>query len=339
MAKKSLFRRVALLVVVLIGLAGIAGVAILKGSCVSEPVELFIPSGTPYSTVLDSLESAGVKKLGLIKMVGQYKELEKNIKPGHYVIGKGANAMGIVGLLKSGAQRPVKLVINNTRTLEQLASKLAGQIEADSASLYAHLTAPATAKKYGLTTEELIGIFVANTYEVWWTTTPEALTDRMNREWNNFWNESRTAKLQRTGLDKIDVVTLASIVYEETKNKGEMPKIAGVYMNRLRRGIPLQACPTAKYAVGDFSLRRILNKHIQFESPYNTYLNQGLPPGPICIPSIAAIDAVLNYTEHNYIFFCAKEDFSGTHNFATTNAEHSANARRYQEALNKRGIK
>lgn len=339
MAKKSFFSRAVLLLVVLLGAVGISGVVILKGSCVSEPVELFIHSGTPYSTVLESLEEAGVKKMGLIKMVGEYKDLERNIKPGHYVIGKGANAMGIVGLLKSGAQRPVKLVINNTRTLEQLAGKLSEQLAADSVTLYAHLSNSETAKKYGLKKEELVGIFVANTYEVWWTTSPEALTDRMNREWKAFWNESRTAKLQRTGLNKVEVVTLASIIYEETKNKGEMPKIAGVFINRLRRGIPLQACPTAKYAVGDFTLKRVLNKHIQHPSPYNTYINRGLPPGPICIPSIAAIDAVLNYTEHNYLFFCAKEDFSGTHNFASTNAEHSANARRYQEALNRRGIK
>jgi UPF0755 protein len=339
MAKKSFFRRTVVVLILLVGALGIAGISILKGSCVDEPVEIFIHKNTPYSALLDSLEQNGVKKMGLISLVGKYEELEHSIKPGHYVLGKGANAVGIVRLFKSGAQKPVKLVINNVRTLEQLAAKLSSQLEADSATLYAHLSNPETAKKYGLKREELIGIFLPNTYEVWWTATPEAITDRMNREWNNFWNESRTAKLKRIGLSKMEVVTLASIIYEETKNVTEMPKIAGVYVNRLRRGIPLQACPTAKYAVGDFTLRRVLNKHIQFESPYNTYLNKGLTPGPICIPSLATIDATLNYVEHNYLFFCAKEDFSGTHNFAATNAEHSANARRYQEALNKRGIK
>lgn len=339
MAKKSVLTRTVLIIIVLLGALGITGVAILKGSCVDEPVELFIHKNTTYSALLDSLESNGVKRIGLISMFGQYEELETNIKPGHYVLGKGANAIGIVRLLKSGAQKPVRLVLNNARTLEQLAAKLSVQIEADSATLITHLNNPETAKKYGLKKEELIGMFIPNTYEVWWTTSPEALTDRMNREWNAFWNESRTKKLERIKLDKMEVITLASIIYEETKNVAEMPKIAGVFVNRLRQGIPLQACPTAKYAVGDFTLRRILNKHIQFESPYNTYINKGLPPGPICIPSIATIDATLNFVEHKYIFFCAKEDFSGTHNFAATNAEHAANARRYQEALNKRGIK
>lgn len=339
MAKKSLFSRVAVLAVVLFGALGIAGVSILKGSCVSEPVELYIHAGTPYSALLDTLEAHGVKKLQLIDLFGKYEQLESNIKPGHYVLGKGANAIGIVRLIKSGAQKPVKLVINNTRTLDQLAAKLALQLEADSAAFYRHLTNPATAEKYGLKQEELIGMFIPNTYEVWWTASPESITERMSREWKAFWNEKRTAKLERIGLSKMKVITLASIVYEETKNVSEMSKIAGVFVNRLRRGIPLQACPTAKYAVGDFGLKRILNKHIQFESPYNTYINRGLPPGPICVPSIAAIDAVLNYTEHNYIYFCAKEDFSGTHNFAATLAEHNANANRYQAALNKRGIK
>lgn len=339
MAKKSLFSRIVPLLVVVVGTLGIIGIVTLKGSCVEEPVELFIHSDTSYDALLDTLESKGVRRMGLISLFGEYEELEEYIKPGHYVLGKGANAVGIVRLLKSGSQRPVKLVINNARTLEQLAAKLSLQLEVDSASLYAHLSNPATAKKYDLKQEELIGMFIPNTYEVWWTTSPEALTDRMSREWKAFWNESRTKKLERIGLSKMEVVTLASIIYEETKNVGEMPKIAGVFVNRLRRGIPLQACPTAKYAVGDFTLKRILNKHIQFESPYNTYINRGLPPGPICTPSIAAIDATLNYTQHNYIFFCAKEDFSGTHNFATTNAEHSANARRYQQALNSRGIK
>jgi UPF0755 protein len=185
----------------------------------------------------------------------------------------------------------------------------------------------------------VIGLFIPNTYEVWWNSTPEELTDRMASEWNKFWNESRTAKLNRTGLSKMEVITLASIIYEETKNVEEMPKIAGVFINRQRKGIPLQSCATAKYALGDFTLKRVLYEHTQVESPYNTYTNQGLPPGPICTPSISAIDAVLGYSDHKYLYFCAKEDFSGTHNFATTLSEHNANSKRYHAALKRAGIK
>ena len=247
--------------------------------------------------------------------------------------------MDVVNMLRSGAQKPVRLIFNNTRTLQDLAGRIAGQIEADSITLLTHLTAPETAKKYNLTQEEVIGLFIPNTYEVWWNISPEALTDRMAKEWKRFWNEERTKRLSRTKLSKMEVITLASIVYEETKNVGEMPKIAGVYINRLRRGMPLQACPTAKYAVGDFTIKRVLHKHTQVKSPYNTYLNKGLTPGPICTPSIAAIDAVLNYSDHSYLYFCAKEDFSGTHYFSKTLSEHNRYAARYTKALKKSGIR
>ncbi|MBQ1214350.1 MAG: endolytic transglycosylase MltG, partial [Tidjanibacter sp.] len=239
----------------------------------------------------------------------------------------------------AGAQKPVKLTFNNIRTLDQLAGRLAAQIEADSVAILAHLTNPATAAKYDLKPEQLIGIFIPNTYEVWWTLTPEALTDRMFKEYNSFWNDSRKAKLARTKLSEIEVVTLASIIYEETKVASEMPKIAGVYLNRMRRGIPLQACPTAKYALGDFSIKRVLHKHTQVKSPYNTYLNRGLTPGPICLPSITAIDAVLDFENHSYLYFCAKEDFSGRHYFSKTLSEHNRYAKRYAAALNKARIR
>jgi UPF0755 protein len=247
--------------------------------------------------------------------------------------------MGIVGTLRAGAQKPVKLTFNNIRTLDQLAGRLATQIEADSVTILAHLTNPATAAKYDLKPEQLIGIFIPNTYEVWWTLSPEALTDRMFKEYNAFWNDSRKAKLARTGLSEIEVITLASIIYEETKVASEMPKIAGVYLNRMRRGIPLQACPTAKYAIGDFSIKRVLHKHTQVKSPYNTYLNRGLTPGPICLPSITAIDAVLDFENHSYLYFCAKEDFSGRHYFSKSLSEHNRYAKRYAAALSKAGIR
>ena len=307
--------------------------------CTKAPAEITIPTGSTYSALIDTLKAHNIERLGVVNFVGKLKKLDRNPKAGHYIIPEGATPMEIVNMLRSGAQKPVRLTFNNIRTLEDLSGRIAEQIEADSTTLLAHLSSPATAQKYGVAKEEIIALFIPNTYEIWWNISPEGLTDRMAKEWERFWNKERTAKLARTRLSKMEVVTLASIVYEETKNVGEMPKIAGVYINRLRRVIPLQACPTAKYAVGDFTIKRVLHKHTQTPSPYNTYLHRGLTPGPICTPSIAAIDAVLNYAEHKYLYFCAKEDFSGRHNFSTTLSEHNRHARRYAEALRKAGIK
>lgn len=308
-------------------------------SCTNAPIEIVIPTGSDYSALLDTLSSAGVERIGVINTVGKLKKLDRNPKAGHYVLPKGATPMEVVNMLRSGAQKPVRLTFNNTRTLADLAGRIATQIEADSTTLLAHLSSPTTAQKYGIRKEEVIGLFIPNTYEVWWNISPEALTDRMAKEWEKFWNKERTSKLARTRLSKMEVITLASIVYEETKSVGEMPKIAGVYINRLRRGMPLQACPTAKYAIGDFTIKRVLHKHTQVKSPYNTYINRGLTPGPICTPSIAAIDAVLNYADHKYLYFCAKEDFSGTHHFSHTLTEHNRYAARYAEALKKARIR
>ncbi len=307
--------------------------------CTTAPTEIVIPTGSTYSALLDTLSTHNVERLGVVNFVGKLKKLDRNPKAGHYILPKGATPLSIVNMLRSGAQKPIRLTFNNIRTLEDLSGRLAEQVEADSLSLLGHLKEPATAAKYNIEPEEVIGLFIPNTYEIWWNTSPEALTDRMAKEWEKFWNKERTTKLSRTKLSRMEVITLASIVYEETKNVGEMPKIAGVYINRLRRGMPLQACPTAKYAVGDFSIKRVLHKHTQTPSPYNTYLHRGLPPGPICTPSIAAIDAVLNYADHNYLYFCAKEDFSGRHNFSTNLSQHNAYSRRYSEALRRAGIR
>ncbi len=339
MAKKRRSALKFLLTLIVLGVISLFGLRFVRSSCVPQTVEIFIPSGSSYHDILDSLGANGVEKVDFISLVGRLKGADKNVKPGHYVFYEGTNMVGVVNQLRSGAQTPVKVTFNNIRTVEQLSARLAEQIEADSAAIATHLADPATAEKYGLKSGEVIGLFIPNTYEVWWTSTPEELTDRMALEWEKFWNESRTEKLARTGLSKMEVITLASIIYEETKNVGEMPKIAGVFINRLRKGIPLQSCATAKYALGDFSLKRVLYEHTQVKSPYNTYINRGLPPGPICTPSIATIDAVLGYTDHKYLYFCAKEDFSGTHNFATTLSEHNANSKRYHAALKKAGIK
>ena len=194
-------------------------------------------------------------------------------------------------------------------------------------------------KELGFVKDSTIAMFIPNTYEVWWDITPERLLHRIKREYDHFWNEERTAKLKRCGLSKYEVMTLASIVYEEVKIPSEMRMIAGVYINRLRGGIALGACPTIKYAMGDFTLQRILHKHLKYRSPFNTYINRGLPPAPICVPSVAAIDAVLDYAEHKYLYFCARPELDGRHNFSRTLKEHNANSRNYSAAIKKLGVK
>ncbi len=242
-------------------------------------------------------------------------------------------------LLRNGTQEPVKLVIPNSRTMEMLASVLSQSLMVDSAEIASALTDSIYCATHGYTTATIPALFIPNTYEVYWDVSVDKLVERMERENNRFWTAERKAKAEAIGLTHEQVATLASIVDEETANNAEKPMIAGLYLNRLRIGMLLQADPTVKFAVGDFSLRRILNKHLLTDSPYNTYRVEGLPPGPIRIASIAGLDAVLNHVEHPYLYMCAKEDFSGTHNFARTLPEHYRNARRYIKALNARGIK
>jgi UPF0755 protein len=229
--------------------------------------------------------------------------------------------------------------MNNVKIPAQLAGKLAVQLEADSVELVNVFTDKALAKKMGFESPlTMFSIFLPNTYEFYWTVKPEEFVERMYKEYKNFWNGARDEKRKRTGLNRVEVATLASIVYEETRKVDEMPRVAGVYMNRLRTGMPLQADPTIKYAMQNFGLRRILKSYLKYDSPYNTYINKGLPPSPICMPSIQAIDAVLNFEKHDYLYFCARPTFDGYHNFAKSYSQHLANARAYQAELNKRKI-
>ncbi|MBP3331049.1 MAG: endolytic transglycosylase MltG [Tidjanibacter sp.] len=302
---------------------------------------IHIPSeGGSYAMLCDSLmEKEMAKTLTAFEWFANLRGFKNNIKAGRYELKEGMSINAVFNRIGSGSQSAVQLTFNNIRTLPQLAGRIGDQLEADSLSFLNYLLCDTVAEHYGFDAKNFIGMFIPNTYEVWWTTTPKAFTDRMKREYDNFWNEERQAKLKRTGLSRQQVITLAAIVDEETNATEEMPTIAGVYINRLRIGMPLQADPTVKFAVGDFTLRRVLIRHTKTDSPYNTYMHQGLPPGPICMPSVSAIDAVLNYSDHKYLYFCAKEDFSGRHNFARTLAEHNRNARAYAAALNKANIK
>jgi len=308
------------------------------GNCVAEQRSLYVRTGTPYRTLEDSLGRMLAHR-AFFRLYARRIDLEHSFKAGHYVLKKGMNVIDVARMLKLGLQTPVRVTIHNVRTPAQLAGRLARQIEADSAAIAAVLTDPATAREAGFDSLTLFSMFLPDTYEFYWTVTPAQFVERMRREYDRFWTPERDAKRRRSGLSRLEVMTLASIVYEETRRSDEMPRIAGVYINRLREGWPLQADPTIKYAMQEFGLRRILHRHLSYPSPYNTYINKGLPPSPICMPSHEAIDAVLDFERHGYMFFCARPAFDGYHNFARTLREHNANARAYAAELNRRKIR
>ncbi len=269
-----------------------------------------------------------------------------NIHSGRYAIEPGTSTLKVFRMMKNGVQAPIHLTIPEARTTERLAALLSKKLMLDSAEIASALTDSTFCAKYGLDSTTVISLFIPNTYDIYWNTSIEGFMNRMVKEHDAFWNADRKTKADRMGMTTLQIQTMASIIDEETANNAEKPMIAGMYYNRWKmrnaeypEGMPLQADPTIKFALKDFSLRRIYHKHLAINSPYNTYRNAGLPPGPIKIASVAGIDAVLNHVEHNFIYMCAKEDFSGTHNFAETYKEHQKNAAAYAHALNNRGVK
>lgn len=309
-----------------------------KGNAVKEDTELWLSKQQNYDEVRDSLLSK-INRHWAFDLYAQHLKLDKTFKAGHYLLKKGMDVIQIVRMLKLGTQTPIRLTFNHAFTPPYLARTLAKQLDADSASFVHALTSKELATELGFDTVTLFSICIPNSYEFYWTTTPEQFVRRMKKEYERFWTKERDKKLSLTGLSRLEALTLASIITQETRQKDEMPRMAGVYMNRLNRGIPLQADPTIKFAMQDFGLRRILYRHLKTQSPYNTYINRGLPPSPICLPSIVAIDAVLNYEKHQYLYFCARPTFDGHHDFARTLREHNANARAYARELNRRKIK
>ena len=295
------------------------------------------PTDTPED-VLGQLKALGGGYVTTYwKILGTVRPYE--VRTGRYAVEPGQSFLAIYMRLKSGQQSPVMLTVPSVRTMTRLAGTLSHKLMLDSAEVIQHLSDSAYIAHYGYTTATLPALFIPNTYEVYWDTSLDTFMERMQRENERFWKQdNRSLAAQALGMTREEVVTLASIVDEETANNAEKPRVAGLYLNRLRKGIHLQADPTVKYAAGDETLRRIRSEHLRIDHPYNTYLYKGLPPGPIRIASIAGIDAVLHPETHNYLYMCAKEDFSGTHNFAVTYPEHMQNARRYQRALNARGI-
>lgn len=299
-----------------------------------------IPRGATKEMVQDSIakyldDGFASKVMRVAKLRGSdYGE-----RHGAYLIKQGMSPLQAEHHLSHGAQEPFTVTINHSRTLDQLAKRVASKLDFTADSLLNYVTDPEYLKQFGLASGQELALFPEDSYEVYWSASPQGLMSKIESNFNRIWNEERLEKAKKLGLTPAEVMTICSIVDEETNKIDEKGQIGRLYINRLKKGMKLQADPTVKYAVGDFSLRRIRSNHLRTESPYNTYRNTGLPPGLIRTTSLKTIDEVLNSKDTDYIYMCAKEDFSGYHNFAATYQEHMANARKYQQALNKRGIK
>lgn len=300
---------------------------------------IYIDHDDTVDSIYNKVKSQGNPKnfTGFLWMA-KYRDYEKNIHTGRYVICPEENVYHVFSRLFRGYQDPINLTIGNVRTLDRLARSLGKQLMVDSTEIASVMNDSVFQKKLGYTKETMPCLFIPETYQVYWDMDVTDFFERMQKEHQKFWNQERLNKATSIGMTPTEVCTLASIVEEETNNNPEKPMVAGLYINRLHTDMPLQADPTIKFALQDFELRRITNAHLSVDSPYNTYRNLGLPPGPIRIPSPIGLDAVLNYVKHDYIYMCAKEDFSGTHNFASNYTDHMKNARKYWNALNERKI-
>ncbi|MGC9151653.1 MAG: endolytic transglycosylase MltG [Microbacter sp.] len=304
-----------------------------------EPVYLYIRPGDRFTDVVNQLkEKTKVKNMHSFIEAATLIGYDKKVRPGRYLITDGMDNESLLYHLSKRIQSPVHLTFNNLRTKEQLAGRLAQQLMLDSLTIIQHLDNPAFDRQFGFNPQTVTAMFIPNTYDILWDVSMTQLMKRMKHEYTVFWDAERLGKAKAENLTPIEVITLASIVEEETNRDQDKPIIAGLYLNRLHKGMPLQSCPTVKFALQDFSLQRITGKDLQVKSPYNTYHHKGLPPGPIRLPSIESIDAVLNYTPNNYLYMCAKETLNGEHYFATTWAEQKRNAAKYAAKLNELGI-
>ena len=333
-----------LLVIILLIIGFIAGSFFMKivspAFKTNKITYTYIDEKKDYNAVLQQLQSESqIKDIRLFERLASMMKYPQNVKSGKYEINPKLNYLELVRMLRNGNQTPVKLTFNNIRLKEDFAERIGEQLMFGQEILLDKLNDPEVCRSLGFDTKTIVSMFLPNTYEVYWTISPAQFLERMKKEYDRFWTDERLKKASEIPLRPVDVSILASIVEEETAALSEYPIVAGLYINRLRKGMRLEADPTVKFAWGDFELRRILYAHLEVDSPYNTYKNSGLPPGPIRIPSIAGIDAVLNYTHHNYLFMVAKEDFSGRHNFAVTLSEHNRNANKYREALNRNQIR
>ena len=311
------------------------------GPTVRPPEKKFfyIRTGDTYEAVKENLDEqkiiAGETWFNRAsKMIGY-----KNIKPGRYEIKKGMSLFGLVRMLRNGQQTPVNFVITKIRTKELLASRIGNAFECDSLQMIKFLNNADSLKEYDLDTNTVMAVAMPFTYTIKWNTTPGKIFQQFHTAYKTFWTAERKQKADGLGISPLQVSTVASIIDEETNSKTDKPNVASVYLNRIKKGMPLQADPTLKFALKNFGLKRILNVHKDVQSPYNTYMNKGLPPGPICTPQIETIDAVLDSPKTDYIYFVASSAFDGTHIFTTNYADHIKYARVYQQELNKRNIK
>ena len=301
----------------------------------------YVYSHFTYDDLINSLYEQGyiIDRVSFKWVSEKKSNFINNVKPGRYKLKEGMSNNQLIDLLRSGNQSPVKFTIFNVKTIKELSGVVSKNLECDSLSLYNLLTDKTFTSNYGFNTITILTLFLPDTYEFYWNTSAEQFVKRMADEYKKFWTEERKAKARAINLTQSEVSILASIVQaEQSVYRDERPKIAGLYINRLKKGMLLQSDPTVVYGIGNFNINRVLTKHLQTNTPYNTYLYTGLPPGPINLPEISSLDAVLNYEKHNYIYMCAKADFSGYHAFAVNYNEHLVNARNFQKELNRRKI-
>ncbi len=304
-----------------------------------DPKPLMIRTGSTFKDVQNQLyDGRYLNDLVSFSFLSKMMDYDKLVKPGLYLIEPGMTNVQVIRMLRSGDQTEVNVTFNNARLLADLPEKITRNLEMTEEQFASLILNDSVQQSLGFDSLTFIGMFIPNTYKMWWNTKPQDLLKRLKSEYDKFWNAERLNKAEELGLTPKEVSALAAIVQAETIKSDERPVVAGVYLNRIKRGYPLQADPTLVFAAQDFTIKRVLNKHKKIDSPYNTYKYQGLPPGPINMPSITSIDAVLNAKDHKYLYFCAKEDFSGYHNFATNLIDHNRNAEKFQRAMNRAGI-
>ena len=306
---------------------------------ISEPYELYIKSQTTYEELQNQLitDSVLVNSWSFTQVSKLMKYGPDQIPSGRYIIQPDWSNKQIISALRAGRQSPIKLTISTARTVEDIAGVVAKKIEPDSTEIMALFKDASLIEEYGFTSETIISMIIPDTYEMYWNTDAKGFFSKMKDEYDKYWIKY-TDQLESLDMTKSEIATLASIVQKESNTKSEKPTIAGVYLNRLEQGIKLQADPTVVFGIGDFTIRRVLNRHLAQDTPYNTYLHEGLPPGPICMPSKSSIEAVLNAEKHDYLFFCAKPGYNAGHAFATSNQQHERNAAVYRKWLNQERI-
>lgn len=309
-----------------------------KSNTIKDSTYLYVRTNADYNDLIDSLKSLEtIKNFKSFEKAADKLNLKEGFKPGRYEISNGSSNKKLIYQILNGWQKPWNLTIaGNIRTLDKLSYVISKRIESDSATIINYLKSDSIHKKYGFGEDTFISMFLQDSYEIYWTTSIDTLTSKLYNEYKKFWDGNRDSLREKIRFSRTEVYTLASIVYQESKNSAEQPLIASVYLNRLKIGMPLQADPTIIFAHKDFTIKRVLFKHLRIKSPYNTYTNRGLPPGPISMAPKSVIDAVLNCKKSNYLYFCASPSLDGTHLFASSLSEHSANARKYQRAISRR---